>query len=291
MPLLLPRFHLDGPRGRPSPPPRNSGPSASPEGCGEQRCRQLLANPKVRWARAQRRTEAGRAVRWTSGTEEELLRIEATAQEQAARLSSHLRLCPHSAAQEGELEPEGLREAWEARWRLAQTGLVRVEEAQRADAEDLARGVLAGLLRSRAGWVLGEDPADGGWHHEARFESLLCELPGLAREEPEEASTGAAPGSSRGLGGPGGAAALPHPRGASAWLVVGGTGGKGILVRDGCGLGSAPQPLRLMRGARVEQVERRGDRLCFRKLSGDGPREGWVSLAARGQQLLRREPP
>ncbi|CAK0832980.1 unnamed protein product [Prorocentrum cordatum] len=215
----------------------------------------------VRWARAQRRTEAGRAVRWTSGTEE------------------------------GELEPEGLREAWEARWRLAQTGLVRVEEAQRADAEDLARGVLAGLLRSRAGWVLGEDPADGGWHHEARFESLLCELPGLAREEPEEASTGAAPGSSRGLGGPGGAAALPHPRGASAWLVVGGTGGKGILVRDGCGLGSAPQPLRLMRGARVEQVERRGDRLCFRKLSGDGPREGWVSLAARGQQLLRREPP
>jgi len=71
------------------------------------------------------------------------------------------------------------------------------------------------------------------------------------------------------------------------WVVVGG-GEKGIIVRQACDLKS-PELLRLAHGARVEEVERSGDRLRYNKLHGDGPDSGWVSVVAGGKELLMRE--
>lgn len=73
------------------------------------------------------------------------------------------------------------------------------------------------------------------------------------------------------------------------WIVVGGRGGAGITARRGQSLKSPELPARLAHGARVEQVELDGDRLRYRKLSGDGPDFGWVSLSYKGGRLLKRD--
>ncbi|CAK9008277.1 unnamed protein product [Durusdinium trenchii] len=43
----------------------------------------------------------------------------------------------------------------------------------------------------------------------------------------------------------------------------------------------------LLKGAKFEEVNRIGKRICIKKLEGDGPDEGWVSVRWRGKKLAR----
>jgi len=69
------------------------------------------------------------------------------------------------------------------------------------------------------------------------------------------------------------------------WVVVGGAG-NGIIVRIEVGTSSRQEPDRLATGAVVEEQERSGTRMRYRKVSGLGPQAGWVSISASGQDLL-----
>lgn len=69
------------------------------------------------------------------------------------------------------------------------------------------------------------------------------------------------------------------------WQVVGG-GEKGIVVRREAALNSAEMP-RLAKGAVIEEIEKKGDRLHYQKLDGDGPDYGWVSFTFKGTPLLQ----
>jgi len=71
------------------------------------------------------------------------------------------------------------------------------------------------------------------------------------------------------------------------WEVIGGGDKGGIVVREGKDTASAQTPTRLATGALVEEVELDGERLCFRKICGDGPDSGWASLKlSSGKELL-----
>lgn len=72
------------------------------------------------------------------------------------------------------------------------------------------------------------------------------------------------------------------------WVVVGGETSRGILVRSGASLHSR-ELSRLETGARVVQIEVKRDRLHYRKLRGDGPDFGWVSIKHKDVELMRRE--
>jgi len=84
--------------------------------------------------------------------------------------------------------------------------------------------------------------------------------------------------------------AVERPTGkeGSVWVVVGGSDKGGIVARGGEGLKS-PELGRLQTGATVEEKELKGDRLHYRKLTGDGPDFGWVSLSFKGTPLVRRQ--
>lgn len=69
------------------------------------------------------------------------------------------------------------------------------------------------------------------------------------------------------------------------WVVVGG-GDKGIVVRAGKDLKSE-EAGRLEKGAKIEQVKKEGERVQYKKLSGDGPEAGWVSLSFKGSPLIQ----
>jgi len=64
---------------------------------------------------------------------------------------------------------------------------------------------------------------------------------------------------------------------ARVWLVVGGAGKGGIIVREDIDLKSAELP-RLEKGAKVRELERSGNRLRYQKLQGTGPEVGWVNV-------------
>jgi len=74
------------------------------------------------------------------------------------------------------------------------------------------------------------------------------------------------------------------------WEVVGGGDKGGILVREGMDTKSAQLPERLATGALVEELELEGERLHYKKLSGAGPAEGWVSVMLQGRDLLTSKP-
>jgi len=73
------------------------------------------------------------------------------------------------------------------------------------------------------------------------------------------------------------------------WEVVGGADRGGIIVREGEDIASAKLPDRLATGALVEELVLLGDRLHFRKLSGEGPKTGWVGIALPGKELLIKQ--
>eukprot|EP00930_Biecheleria_cincta_P040148 TRINITY_DN27533_c0_g1_i1.p1 TRINITY_DN27533_c0_g1~~TRINITY_DN27533_c0_g1_i1.p1 ORF type:complete len:399 (-),score=81.31 TRINITY_DN27533_c0_g1_i1:41-1237(-) len=70
------------------------------------------------------------------------------------------------------------------------------------------------------------------------------------------------------------------------WEVVGGADKGGILVRKGQDLKSPQYDDRLSTGALVQELKLFGDRLHFRRLTGTGPVEGWVSTKISGKELL-----
>lgn len=74
--------------------------------------------------------------------------------------------------------------------------------------------------------------------------------------------------------------------GGQLWEVVGGSEKGGIVVRTGRELTSAQTAERLSTSAVVEELERHGDRLRFKRLTGTGPIEGWVSLRLKDKVLL-----
>lgn len=75
--------------------------------------------------------------------------------------------------------------------------------------------------------------------------------------------------------------------GAPEWIVVGGGAKGGIAVRATKRAGSKELP-RLMMGARIQELERCGQRVRFEKKEGQGPKSGWVSAEVNGKALLQR---
>mmetsp|Transcript_144376 Transcript_144376/g.254545 ORF Transcript_144376/g.254545 Transcript_144376/m.254545 type:complete len:531 (+) Transcript_144376:117-1709(+) len=73
------------------------------------------------------------------------------------------------------------------------------------------------------------------------------------------------------------------------WEVVGGKDKGGIVVRKEKGLDSEKCPHRLSYGARVQQEEIVGERMCYLMVSGAGPRRGWVSIKLSNKDLLVRQ--
>merc|ERR1712060_403516 len=74
---------------------------------------------------------------------------------------------------------------------------------------------------------------------------------------------------------------------APEWIVVGGGAKGGIVVRATKRTGSKELP-RLMMGARIQEIERCGQRVRFEKKDGQGPKTGWVSATINGKELLQR---
>jgi len=72
----------------------------------------------------------------------------------------------------------------------------------------------------------------------------------------------------------------------AVWIVVGGEHVNGIIVRQGESLSTKVLPVRLSFGATVEEIEKYGNRLHYRRLKGDGPNFGWVSVELPQKQLL-----
>jgi len=70
------------------------------------------------------------------------------------------------------------------------------------------------------------------------------------------------------------------------WSVVGGGTKGGLVVRKGESLYSTEYKSRLATDSIVEELELVGDRLHYKKLRGDGPDFGWVSIFVRGATLL-----
>jgi len=86
----------------------------------------------------------------------------------------------------------------------------------------------------------------------------------------------------------------PQHDGAAVWEVVGGRRNAGLIVRKGKDLGApvvgyAERGVcRLGAGARLLEVHLEDGRLEFLKLSGEGPRSGWINTHALGRPLLKR---
>mmetsp|Transcript_128694 Transcript_128694/g.223162 ORF Transcript_128694/g.223162 Transcript_128694/m.223162 type:complete len:498 (-) Transcript_128694:37-1530(-) len=72
------------------------------------------------------------------------------------------------------------------------------------------------------------------------------------------------------------------------WEIVGGADKGGVLVREGLELNSAQSASRLATGTMVEELELRGERLHFRRITGSGPDEGWISIALKDKVLACR---
>mmetsp|Transcript_9260 Transcript_9260/g.25974 ORF Transcript_9260/g.25974 Transcript_9260/m.25974 type:complete len:104 (-) Transcript_9260:384-695(-) len=72
------------------------------------------------------------------------------------------------------------------------------------------------------------------------------------------------------------------------WKVVGGQRTSGIFAREQESDTSCKCPVRLGIGTIVEEVQRIGDKIQFKKVSGDGPKAGWVGINIRGQVVLEQ---
>jgi len=69
------------------------------------------------------------------------------------------------------------------------------------------------------------------------------------------------------------------------WVVVGG-GGHGIMAREGKDMSTTATTEKLATGAVVNAEVVEGTRMKFSKVSGVGPKTGWVSTKAGGKDLL-----
>jgi len=82
----------------------------------------------------------------------------------------------------------------------------------------------------------------------------------------------------------------PHEDG-RFWIVVGGAETGGILVRQAKSVQSPGYQTRLTPGTKVQEIEVTGKRLHYRRIRGDGPDFGWVSIeGAGGKRLMEPHP-
>eukprot|EP00933_Yihiella_yeosuensis_P005840 TRINITY_DN110431_c0_g1_i1.p1 TRINITY_DN110431_c0_g1~~TRINITY_DN110431_c0_g1_i1.p1 ORF type:complete len:435 (+),score=132.71 TRINITY_DN110431_c0_g1_i1:63-1307(+) len=70
------------------------------------------------------------------------------------------------------------------------------------------------------------------------------------------------------------------------WEIVGGSEKGGIIVRQGEDLKSAELQERISTGALVQELALKGSRLHYKKVTGTGPEEGWVSLKLKSADLV-----
>lgn len=77
------------------------------------------------------------------------------------------------------------------------------------------------------------------------------------------------------------------------WEVIGGSDTGGLLVRTNLDLKSTPYPVKLATGSWVEECEVVGDRIHYKRIVGEGPDFGWVSIRVKAKELLvkRAGPP
>lgn len=69
----------------------------------------------------------------------------------------------------------------------------------------------------------------------------------------------------------------------TTWEVV---AERGVIVRTGQTLSSAPEPDRLAAGAVVKELALVGNRLQYQKVKGDGPAQGWVVTKVADMPML-----
>jgi len=69
------------------------------------------------------------------------------------------------------------------------------------------------------------------------------------------------------------------------WEIVGGGSKGGILVREGFEISSPKAPSRLSTGATVQELSHLAERLHYRRLTGTGPDEGWISVSLDNKTL------
>eukprot|EP00933_Yihiella_yeosuensis_P072364 TRINITY_DN80745_c0_g1_i1.p1 TRINITY_DN80745_c0_g1~~TRINITY_DN80745_c0_g1_i1.p1 ORF type:complete len:410 (+),score=93.43 TRINITY_DN80745_c0_g1_i1:49-1278(+) len=74
------------------------------------------------------------------------------------------------------------------------------------------------------------------------------------------------------------------------WEVVGGADKGGILVREGQSTSSTQFPDRLATGSLIEELQLKGERLNYRRITGTGPETGWVSLSVSGKEIVKSKP-
>mmetsp|Transcript_14736 Transcript_14736/g.46367 ORF Transcript_14736/g.46367 Transcript_14736/m.46367 type:complete len:94 (+) Transcript_14736:492-773(+) len=75
------------------------------------------------------------------------------------------------------------------------------------------------------------------------------------------------------------------------WIVVGGSDTGGILVRQSRSVQSPGYQTRLTTGTKVEELEVHGKRLHYKRIRGDGPDWGWVSIEGlNGKKLMEPLP-
>lgn len=74
------------------------------------------------------------------------------------------------------------------------------------------------------------------------------------------------------------------------WEVIGGADKGGILVREGQSTTSKQLADRLSTGALIEELDLRGERLQYKRLTGSGPETGWVSLSVSGKEIVKSRP-
>eukprot|EP00442_Polarella_glacialis_P027314 CAMPEP_0115101798 /NCGR_PEP_ID=MMETSP0227-20121206/33466_1 /TAXON_ID=89957 /ORGANISM="Polarella glacialis, Strain CCMP 1383" /LENGTH=412 /DNA_ID=CAMNT_0002497657 /DNA_START=80 /DNA_END=1318 /DNA_ORIENTATION=+ len=72
------------------------------------------------------------------------------------------------------------------------------------------------------------------------------------------------------------------------WEIVGGADKGGIIVREGDSIKSTQVDDRLSTGALVQELELKGERLHYKRVTGSGPAEGWVSIKLTGKDLAVR---
>lgn len=70
------------------------------------------------------------------------------------------------------------------------------------------------------------------------------------------------------------------------WIVIGGAEKGGIIVREAEELSSLALEERLEYGALLQEEQRKGSRLKYRKIHGHGPERGWISTQIHGKPLV-----
>mmetsp|Transcript_82336 Transcript_82336/g.150809 ORF Transcript_82336/g.150809 Transcript_82336/m.150809 type:complete len:318 (-) Transcript_82336:79-1032(-) len=70
------------------------------------------------------------------------------------------------------------------------------------------------------------------------------------------------------------------------WIVIGGGQNGGIIVQKGPDAMATELEERLATGAKVAEVEIQDNKLFYKKISGEGPEQGWVWTSVQGTPLL-----